>query len=181
MIEAIQNFDDYVLMYIMNNMHSNIMDKFMVIITSLGNGGAIWIIISLILIINKKYRNIGIMLLGVLMMDAIVGDVILKNLIKRIRPCIYTAQAKLLIQKPLSYSFPSGHASAAFAAAGILIKYFRKYTLEIIALASLIAFSRMYLYVHYPSDVFGGIILGTLSSKIVLYVFQRIEIFKVKY
>lgn len=175
MVQLIQKFDDYVLLYITNNMHSNIMDRAMIIITSLGNMGAIWIVISVLLIINKKYRGIGFMILGALMLSSILGDIILKNLAKRMRPCIYMTQAQLLISKPLSYSFPSGHTSAAFASAGILKKYFKKYAIEIITLASLIAFSRMYLYVHYPTDVLAGIILGIIYSKITIYLFHRVK------
>lgn len=175
MVQLIQNFDNYILMYIIHNMHSHIMDKTMIIITFLGNMGAIWVVISLFLMINEKYRSIGFMILGALVLNLVLGDVILKNLVKRTRPFIYMTQVQILIPKPLSYSFPSGHTSAAFASAGILIKHFQKYTLEVIVLASLIAFSRLYLYIHYPSDVLAGVILGILSSKITMYLFDKVK------
>lgn len=178
MIQLIQNFDNYILMYIIHNMHSNIMDKIMIVITFLGNMGAIWVAISLFLMINKKYGSIGFMILGALVLNLVLGDLILKNLVKRARPFVYMTQVQILIPNPLSYSFPSGHTSSAFASAGILVKYFGKYKLEVILLASLIAFSRLYLYVHYPSDVLAGIILGILSSKMTIYVFDKVKFLK---
>ncbi|MDF2951258.1 MAG: rane-associated phospholipid phosphatase [Anaerocolumna sp.] len=78
----------------------------------------------------------------------------------------------LLIEKPLSYSFPSGHASSAFAAAGILLYKFKNLSIYIIILAGMMAFSRVYLLVHYPSDILVGIMIGLISSKIIITLFE---------
>lgn len=173
MMSLIQNFDNYILLVINNNMHGYIMDKVMVIITYLGNGGLIWIIISIFLMLNKKYRKIGFVVVGALILSTILGDEILKNVIKRARPSTYIPAANLLISKPLTYSFPSGHAATSFAAAGVLAKYFKQYAFAFFSLAFVIAFSRLYLYVHYPTDVLVGIILGLICSKITFYIFNR--------
>ncbi|NLZ48864.1 MAG: phosphatase PAP2 family protein, partial [Clostridiales bacterium] len=77
------------------------------------------------------------------------------------------------ISKPSSFSFPSGHTGFSFAATGVLAKYFRKYRIPLFILASLMAFSRVYLCVHYPSDIIGGIILGLICSQISIWVFDR--------
>ncbi|WP_309244991.1 phosphatase PAP2 family protein [Clostridium tagluense] len=147
----------------------------MVISTYLGNGGMIWIIISALLIISKKYRKIGFMAISALILSTILGDGILKHVVKRIRPSASIPAVNLLIVKPLSYSFPSGHTTSSFAVAGVLAKYFKDYTLEFFSLASLIAFSRLYLYVHYPTDVLAGIILGLICSGIIIYVFNKVS------
>lgn len=178
MISLIQKFDICILTFINNNMHYPIMDKAMVIVTSLGNMGIIWIIISIILIVNKKYRNIGIMVLGALLLSTILGEVCLKPLVHRLRPFSDNSSVKLLIARPISFSFPSGHTTSSFAAAGILAKYFKNYAPYIFSLAALIAFSRLYLYVHYPTDVLAGVILGLVCSKIIIYIFSKIQSLK---
>ena len=175
MIPIIQRFDNSILLYIKDNIHGFILDKVMLISTYLGNGAIIWIIIALILIINEKYRKIGFMVLGALILSAILGEVMLKHIFKRIRPSANISVAKLLIVRPLSYSFPSGHAASSFAAAGVLAKYFKEYVLEIFSLASLIAFSRLYLYVHYPTDILAGIVLGFICSEIIIYLFNKVN------
>ena len=174
-ISLIQKFDSSILLYIKDNMHGTIMDKVMVAITSLGDNGAIWIIIAIILMINKKYRKIGFMALLALLLSTILGEGILKNVVQRIRPSADIPAIDLLIVKPLSYSFPSGHTTSSFAVAGVLAKYFKNYALEIFSLASLIAFSRLYLYVHYPTDVLAGVVLGLICSGIIVYLFNDIS------
>lgn len=174
-MSLIQNLDNAILLFIKNNMHWYVMDKVMVVITSLGNGGAIWIVIACVLIISKKYRKTGLMLSGALILGAVFGEGILKHVVQRIRPCASIPAANLLISKPLSYSFPSGHTTSSFAAAGVLAKYFKDYAFGFFTLASLIAFSRLYLYVHYPTDVLAGIILGLICSRIVICAFGRIS------
>lgn len=172
-MSLIQNLDNFILLYIKNNMHGYIMNKAMVGITSLGNGGSIWIVIACLLLISKKYRKIGFMSLGALILSAVLGEGILKHVVQRIRPSASIPAANLLISKPLSYSFPSGHTTSSFAAAGVLAKYFKHYALGFFILASLIAFSRLYLYVHYPSDIISGIIIGILCSKLVLIILRQ--------
>lgn len=174
MIFLIQRFDSSILLYIKNNLHNPVMDKTMIIITSLGNGGGIWIIIAALLMINKKYRKIGFMALGALLLSTILGEGILKHLVQRIRPSADIPAVNLLIAKPLSYSFPSGHTTSSFAVAGVLAKYFKKYAVEFFSLAFLIAFSRLYLYVHYPTDVLAGMVLGLICSEIIIYLFNII-------
>jgi undecaprenyl-diphosphatase len=98
--------------------------------------------------------------------------------VQRIRPSADIPEINMLIAKPLSYSFPSGHAASSFAVAGVLSKYFKKYAPEFLGLASLIAFSRLYLYVHYPTDVLAGIILGLICSRIIIYIFNKMFFIK---
>lgn len=176
MSQLIQNFDTGILDFIKDYLHNPFMDKIMPTITSLGNAGFIWIVITLVLIIMPKYRKVGIMSACALILNAILGEVILKNIFERSRPFIGLGDITLLIKEPTSFSFPSGHTASSFAAAGIIGTMIKKYRWQVFTFASLIAFSRLYLYVHYPTDVIGGIILGLFSSGIVLKIWPRLKI-----
>lgn len=175
MIEHIKNLDMEVPKFIYDNLHSRLLDKIMIGVTSLGDMGLIWILISVLLMVSGKYRKAGIMTICALILSAILANGILKNIIQRPRPFFENPLVDVLISKPLSYSFPSGHSASSFAAAGILAKAFKKYRFYVMALALLIAFSRMYLFVHYPSDIIGGAVLGLICSEIVFHVFGYID------
>lgn len=169
MFLLINEFDIYILQFIQNNMHTPVLDKLMIFATKLGNNGLIWIFISILLvIISKKHKKAGFVTLLALFIGAMLGEVIIKHIVQRPRPFLEMNTIKLLIPKPKSFSFPSGHTTAAFAAVVVLSRYFKKYSIEFFILAFLIAFSRMYLCVHYPTDVLAGIILGIISGKIAL-------------
>lgn len=162
-------FDLTVLNFIYNNMHGNVLDRIMVIVTSLGDMGLVWIALSAILICMPKYRRAGILTIGAVLLCTALGEGIIKHLVERPRPFLSVPAVNMLISKPLTYSFPSGHTATAFAAAGVLSCMLKRYRVYFFSLAALIAFSRMYLYVHYPTDILAGIILGIISSKLVLY------------
>lgn len=168
-----QSLDFNLLSQIYKITHNGVFDKIMPSISSLGNIGIIWIVISIFLLFNKEYRKVGILCLVALVLTAIVGEVILKNFIGRLRPFNEVPTMQLLITKPLSYSFPSGHTASSFAAAFIISSQIKKLAIPVYALAMTIAFSRMYLFVHYPSDIIGGILLGIICAKIVLLVNKR--------
>lgn len=142
----------------------------MPIITKLGSGGAVWIAIALIFIIFKKYRIDGITILFALLMCVLVGNVTLKPLIARVRPCDVNTAISLLIPRPTDFSFPSGHTMSSFAAATVI--FCKNKRMGIIAgiLAAVITFSRLYLYVHYPSDILGGIIIGIALGILAVFV-----------
>jgi len=181
MISLVQKFDSSILLYIKYNMHGSILDKVMVISTYLGNYGIIWIIIAALLMISKNHRKIGFMAIAALILSTILGDGILKHVVGRIRPSANIPAVNLLIVKPLSYSFPSGHTTSSFAVAGVLAKYFKEYAFEFISLASLISFSRLYLNVHYPTDILAGIVLGLICSGIIIYLFNKVSYVKLNY
>lgn len=123
-------------------------------------------------------RKYGLAMLVGLCIDVIVCNGLLKNLVARTRPCDVNTAIQLLISHPTDYSFPSGHTAASFTAVAAL--YFsgnKKIWKAAIVLGILIAFSRMYLYVHYPTDILGGILVGIFSgfigSKIVTYMMKK--------
>lgn len=175
MLNFITNLDFIILSDIQNYFKRPFLDTTIPLITVLGNSGMIWIIISLILICNKKYRTAGILTLLALIVTALLGEVILKNLVQRSRPFLSMPDIKLLITAPTSYSFPSGHTSSSFTAAAMLSHNFKKYRFGFFTVAILIAFSRLYLCVHFPSDILGGIILGVIGYFITLKLYDFLK------
>lgn len=151
----------------LQTLHNPFLDKFMVFITSLGDMGIIWILISIVLFIYPKTRKIGLIAGISIILDIVLCNGLLKNLFGRIRPCDINTSVQLLIPRPTDYSFPSGHTSISFAVVSAL--YLSKATKlwrPSLIIAILIAFSRMYLYVHFPSDIIGGICLGIICGVI---------------
>ena len=171
----IQSIDTEILMFIHNNCTSPLMDGFMTKITSIGNAGCVWIVIGLILVLSNRYRKYGVMLIGALLLCHLIGNLGIKPLIARERPYNFNEAITLLIDAPIDYSFPSGHTMTSFAAATILYYMNEKLGVAAYALASTIAFSRLYLYVHYPSDVVAGLIIGVIISNIVIKVTEVIQ------
>jgi len=138
------------------------LDFLMPKLSLLGNGGAIWILAALALLCVRKYRRYGVLLLAGLALGVLAGNLVLKNWIARPRPCWLDSGVPLLIANPTGYSFPSGHALSSAIGAVMLTMTDRRFGRIAVPLAALIAFSRLYLYVHFPSDVLGGIVLGVL-------------------
>ena len=164
----INNLDIEILYFIRDNLTNPLMDKIMVFITNLGDKGFIWIMIGIILLAQKKYRKVGIILLSALLLNLILGEVIIKNIVQRPRAFNSYPNINIIINPPDSYSFPSGHTASSFTAAFVIGYYLRNWKYEAYALAVLIAFSRLYLFVHYPTDIIFGILLGTISALITI-------------
>ncbi|EKS4343545.1 phosphatase PAP2 family protein [Clostridium sporogenes] len=169
----IQNVDIYLLDFIHRNIANDFLDKIMIFITSIGNLGLIWIAISLLLLISKKYRKVGMLCIASLVLSSLIGEVVLKNLVQRGRPFTAIEGINLLVKAPKSFSFPSGHTVSSFAVAIVIGKKIKKFKLPIYILAFSIAFSRLYLYVHYPSDVLVGALIGIISANIILYIYNK--------
>lgn len=137
------------------------LDGFMRFVSALGDDGFIWIAIGLAMLFWGVSRKGGFTVLCSLLGCLVIGNLTLKPLIARIRPFV-TAGVSILIETPHDYSFPSGHTMASFAAAFCLYRWNKKAGIAAYVLGSLIAFSRMYLYVHYPTDILAGVVIGTL-------------------
>lgn len=161
---------------LLQSLHFPLLNYIMIFITSLGNGGLIWIVAALFLIFQNKnmLKREGFTIAVALIIFSVLGLLILKPIIARPRP--FVAQGvDILIKEPMGFSFPSGHTGSSFAAASVIYFYNKKRGLLALILATLIAFSRMYLFVHYPSDIVGGLILGIISSRIAIKITNEIS------
>ena len=154
------------------------LDYIMVFITTLGEGGLVWIAAGMLLLASKKHRKTGFLILAALAVEILLCNGILKPLAQRVRPCDMRQGIQLLVARPTDYSFPSGHTGASFAAAAVLWSRREKGRYIGVILAALIAFSRMYLYVHYPTDILGGVIIGCTSG---LFACLCLNLFESKY
>lgn len=140
------------------------LDEIMVFFSNIGNAGLIWIFLAGLMVISKRYRKGGIIAFIALGIGLLVANVALKPLVARIRPCDINTAVDLLIARPTDFSFPSGHTVSSFAAAVSILFVSKRWGLDALILASVIAFSRLYLYVHFPSDIIAGIAIGIISA-----------------
>lgn len=160
----------------LQTIHTPLLDKILAFITSLGNAGIIWIVLAVVLLILPKTRKTGIIVAAALLMDLILCNLILKNLVARVRPYDVNTAIAILIKKPLDFSFPSGHTAVSFAAmTALFLAKMKKAWIAALVLAVLIAFSRLYFYVHYPTDVLGGAVVGILSGIIGYTIVEKID------
>ena len=161
------------ILYAIQKLHTPILDKIMVAITNLGDEGIFWIVLAILLLFFKKTRKCGIMVLLTMAVCYIVGNLGIKNIVQRQRPCAIDPAVQLLIPYPSEYSFPSGHTLHGFAAATTIFLHFKKPGIAALVLASLIAFSRMYLFVHFPTDILGGMIIGAGMAVLIYKLAER--------
>lgn len=163
------SFDLPILDWIQANLQSGFMDKFMPFITMFGDDGIFWIAWAVLLLFFPKTRKIGLGMGFALIMGLLVCNVTLKPLIERPRPYDFQQEQfgimiQLLTERMHDFSFPSGHTIASFEAATVLLKNSKKMGIPAMILAVLIAFSRLYLYVHYPTDVIFSVFAGILFA-----------------
>ncbi len=150
------------------------LDRIMMFITSLGDHGKIWIVISLALMIPKRTRKIGFMCGLSLIFSLLINNVLLKNIVRRTRP-FDAVEGLVSLKAPGDYSFPSGHTGGSFCTVfTLLARLPKRYGIPAVVLASLIAFSRLYIGVHYPTDVLGGIITGLISSYLAQLIIEKL-------
>ena len=173
MVDTLFNIDKAIVDFIHFGLKNSIFDFLMPKITHLGDIGIIWIVISIALIITKKYRKIGITSILALLLSLLFTDATIKQFIQRQRPITRYPIENALIAIPTTFSFPSGHTSSSFAAAWVLYRQMDKYKLSFLILAALIAFSRMYLYVHYLSDVVAGVLVGIISATLAIIIVNK--------
>lgn len=174
------SFDLPILDWIQANLRSSFMDTVMPIITMLGDEGIFWIAWSVLLLLFPKTRKIGLGMGFAMIIGLLVCNVTLKPLVARIRP--YDLKEEMGIIIPLltermhDFSFPSGHTIASFEGAVVLLKNSKKMGIPAMVIAVLIAFSRLYLYVHYPTDVLCSVVLGTIFAFIGDAIAQKIKL-----
>ena len=157
-------------------LHTPVLDKFMTSVTKLGNAGIFWIILTVLFLLIPKMRKTGVVMAAALIIDLLLCNVLLKNLVARTRPYDVNTGIQLLVAKLRDYSFPSGHTAVSFASVTALyLSGERRIWIIALVISCLIAVSRLYLYVHYPTDVLGGIIFGCLSGWIGYHIVKLVE------
>ena len=157
-------FELKILDFIHNLLESSFFDRVFAFITKFGDGGIFFIALGLLLLISKKTRKIGITVLLSIIIGYITGNLIIKNVVARTRPYDVNTALIIMTKKPSDYSFPSGHTLVAVESAFSIFFYNKKWGIAAIIFAALIGLSRLYLYVHYPTDVLVGAILGFFTA-----------------
>jgi undecaprenyl-diphosphatase len=186
MIDFFHSVDKAILLFCNRTIANPVFDVVMPFVTDLNKfwyGRAFFGIVWLLLMVfgGKKGRIIGLLLIPLVALSDQISSSVIKKLVQRSRPCWdeegipIVANLKLLIECGGGYSFPSSHAVNNFAVATFLSYHYRKWTAVFFSIASLVAFTRMYLGVHYPSDVFGGACIGSLIAVGFLACWKLIE------
>ncbi len=175
-----EHFDLPILDWIAANLWCPLLDAVMPIITLLGDAGIFWIAVAVVLLCFQKTRKTGLSMGIALLLGVLVCNVALKPLVGRIRPYDYQLQVfgkeiTLLIEAQHDFSFPSGHTIASFEAAVAIFLGNKKWGIGALILACLIAFSRLYLYVHYPTDVLASVLLGTAFGILGTYLAGKVS------
>ena len=152
---------EFDILYGIQNLHNDVLDRIMVFIFNdlVGSKGQIWIVLGAVLLLFRKTRKTGFCVLAAYGLSYLAGD-LLKDWIARQRPCMVDDTVALLIARPGSFSCPSVHSMLAFASASAVFWFHRKTGIAVLIFAALVAFSRLYFFVHFPTDVLLGAVLG---------------------
>ena len=165
-------------LHFLQSIHNPVLDSIMLFFTNSGN---IIMILILISIVYPKTRRIGIQIYLALFISILIVNCGMKPFITRCRPCWLEPGVKMLIELPQSHSFPSGHSSTFFAMATAVFLSNKRFGIPTLAVASIVAFSRLYLFAHWPTDVMGGIFTGVLSGVLSFLIIDAlINIFRKK-
>lgn len=162
MLQNLATLEESILLGIQSDLRNECLTPVFIFITRLGNGGFIWILGSILLLAPKKTRKIGVMAVAALICSVLIDNVMLKNAVARTRPYEVIEGLTSLVGVQKDFSFPSGHTGSSFAAAVVMFRGLpKKFGVPALILAFLIGFSRLYVGVHYPTDVLGGALIGT--------------------
>lgn len=151
---------EFSILYALQNLHHPWLDILMAGVSSLADHGMAFIFLGLVLFCIKRTRKLGAAILISIGIGFFLGNVVMKNLFARSRPCWIDESIILLVKNPRDFSFPSGHTLVAFESAVSIWLVHKRWGCAALLLAFLIGFSRMYLFVHFPTDVLGGMVLG---------------------
>ena len=177
-MEQIVSWDFSVLDWIQQNMRCDFLDAVMPFFSAIGKAGIVWIIVGILLLFFRKTRVTGIIMLAAMLVGYLVGDILIKPLVQRPRPFVINPAVKLFIDPPSGYSFPSGHSCCAAAATTVLLVRKKLFGFIALPIALLIMFSRLYNYVHYPTDVLAGMLLGICSAAVMLMIARAVRLDK---
>ncbi len=175
MTDFFYTMDQTILLWLQDTVRCPALSGFLVPLTILGGGGILWILISAVMLFFPKTRKIGWIALIAMLLCYLLNDKVFKELVERPRPFFAIAGLQTLVPTPMSWSFPSGHACSAFAAATIYSHGGEKCWLKVVlwVLAVAMAFSRMYVGVHYPTDVLAGMLVGIGGGSLIWHMLQH--------
>ena len=163
-IDKILYADNHILFISLRKIRKPFMDRIMKFFSFLGNKGGIWILTCLLMMLFKSTRLRAFTMSAALIFELTFCNLLIKPFAARLRPFENDKNLNIIIEKPMDYSFPSGHTAASFAGAAVIIYFFTVMGIIAYIIAFMIAFSRLYLLVHYPTDVFAGAAIGIICS-----------------
>ena len=164
MLQFITELDGRILLFIQEYLRFEWLNPIVLFLTRLGDAGAIWILLAAVFLIQKKYQKTGISMAAALLLGLLVTNVLLKNWVCRPRPYVTIPGLDALVTAG-DWSFPSGHSTSSMAAAVVIFcRTPRKIGIPAMILGVLICLSRLYVGVHYPSDVICGALIGVLAA-----------------
>ena len=174
MLEKITETDGRILLWIQENVRHDVLTPIVKAITYSGNWGAIMIAAVVILLIKPKTRKLGMMCGAALVVNLVICNLILKLAVARVRPYETIEGLELIVGKAYDWSFPSGHSSGGFAVGTVIFMETKKRVgVPVLILALLIALSRLYVGIHYPTDVLFGAIIGTVIGCVTCLILRR--------
>lgn len=163
--DVLMDIDEDILLYIQENIRSATADTIMKAVTHLGDMGIFWIMIIFVLFLSQKYKKTAFIMALTIALGLIITNLILKNSVHRIRPFHAIEELFPLIPKPKDWSFPSGHATSSIGCGIAMLRNLpKKYGISGFTIGILIAVSRIYLGVHYTTDIVAGALIGTVSA-----------------
>ena len=175
MIETITKFDFSVLYWIQENIRTEWLDSVFAFLSWAFQLGIPWLVLGAVLFCFKKTRAAGVIMVTAVVLTFFFNELAIKNAVNRERPCTIDPSVSLAVERPTSYSFPSGHTASCFAAAGTLLFTFKKLGIPLMLFAVLMGFSRMYLFVHFPTDVIAGAAMGILMAWVTVLIFRELK------
>ena len=175
-MDAILNFDSSILLWIQDSLRAGFLTPVVKVITHLGDKGALWILITLALLCFRKTRRLGILCGIAMAIGLVVTNLVIKNWVARVRPYEVIPGLNCIVGLADDWSFPSGHTTNSLACAWVLFRCApRKYGVPALVVAILISLSRLYVGVHYPTDVLGGAVIGLGSACLALWLVPKAE------
>lgn len=176
MTEFITQLDFSILYWVQEYIRTDFLDAVAAGLSMAFEGGIFWFVLSAILLVFRKTRTAGVMVIIAMGVYLVVGELGMKNIFCRERPCHVDPSVVLAVHAPSSYSFPSGHTGSSFAAAGALFACNKRLGVPALVLALIVGLSRIYLFVHYPTDVLVGALLGLFCAGIIAFLFRKFDV-----